>query len=267
MIFFHGLAGAYDSLAQSVASSSVDAGFSFIWAGTQSTFINNELQKTDNSTIHAGGAYEKFSNTYSDMSAWIDFAIKENYKNIIFIGHCYGCNKIVYLLNKLHIPQCKGCILLAPIDLNDLKKSSNYKNLVNEAVKNVKNNNKNKILSDKVLGFCEMTSGAYLRLLHTPHINNIPYKTQNGDFSMIQNISLPIHSVIGTKDRGLDEDNNFDYASQCMQTITNNCKIGSYEVVREAKHSFKGSETIIYDIISDKLNEYKHSIENEENLF
>lgn len=45
-----------------------------------------------------GAAVEKFEDCLIDIDAWIEFALKEGYRNIILSGHSLGTEKVVYYL-------------------------------------------------------------------------------------------------------------------------------------------------------------------------
>ena len=256
VMFVHGLAGAFDNIAQTIAKLCSDNGISFLWSGTQSRNINKELLKVVNSeitSIPGGAAYENFYNTMPDLDAWADFLYKENYKKIIFVGHCYGCNKLVYYLSNHNLEKCEGCVFISPSDSGNLYLDIKHEGLLEEAITNVKANQKNKFLSKLIYGFCDMTSAAYIRFVFNPYLNNIPFKNPNGNFKMLNSINKPIVSIIGTNDKALDNCS-FEEAEKSLKNICNNCKIGKYIVIKDAKHSFKGFEDDLYEATKKSLN-------------
>lgn len=64
-----------------------------------------------------GAAVEIFEECLFDIDAWIEFAIKENFKKIILSGHSLGTEKVVYYMNKgRYRNKINAIVLLAPAD-------------------------------------------------------------------------------------------------------------------------------------------------------
>lgn len=253
IIFVPGLAGAYDGLAKTVARFCGDNKYSFVWARTQSCFLDTTLDKitTLDKTIKikAGACYDNFNTTIHELNAWYNYVKTQGYKNIVFVGHCYGCNKIVYFLNNKNIKNVKSCIFLAPTDFGNIFTDERHAVLLEEAIANVKNKQKDKILSKKIYGFFIMSSSAFLRLGYNPVLNNIPYKSSNGNFSMIKNINCPLYIIIGSNDKGLGKECSLENAHALMKRITNNCQHGEYLIIPGARHSFKDDYDKVYNAL------------------
>lgn len=256
VIFVPGLGGDFDRLSKLVAETCIKEGYSFIWARNQSCMLDTTVKYENNGIIHdvpAGAMYENFNNAPYDIWAWVKFAINEGYKKIAFVGHCYGCNKIVYFLNKCNLSEFTGGIFLAPIDVN-LLKDDRYNQLVQEAVNNVRNKQPNKIISKQLFGFCNLTSAAFLRLCYNPKIEVMPYRQKSGKYAMLENIKKPLLFVIGSNDAGL-ENKSVEYATTLMEKLTSYTTKGDFKVVKDAKHSFKGNEDDVSEIITAFLKE------------
>lgn len=254
IVFVPGLAGAYDGLAKTVTKFCDDNNFGFVWARTQSCFLDTTLNKiitpTETTQIKAGACYDNFNTTINELNAWYNYVKIQNYKNIIFVGHCYGCNKIVYFLNNnKNIKNVKSCIFLAPTDFNNLFTDERHVGLLEEAIANVRNNQKDKILSKKIYGFFTMSSSAFLRIGYNPFLNNIPYKSNNGDFSMLNNINCPIYAIIGSNDKGLGKECSLEDVNALMAKITDNCQHGKYLIITGARHSFRDDYDKVYNVL------------------
>ena len=121
-----------------------------------------------------------------------------------------------------------------------------HEGLLEEAIQNINNGEGDKILSKKFLGFCLMSSATYYNEITNKNINNIPYKTENGDFSLISAIEKPIYLVIGTDDGG-------EKSLEYMKKIADNCQNAKYDIVKDANHTYKGKEEKLIELILDYL--------------
>ena len=243
VVYVPGLAGKFDNLGKIVALFCKNNKINFIWARTQSCFIETEVIKINENKaikVPSGAEYDNFDNSIYDVSAWAKYALQKH-KKLVFIGHCYGCNKITYFLSQFHSEKFKECIFIAPADFFNIFTDPRHYGLLEEAIKNVKAQQPNKILSRTVLGFCPMTSAAFLRMGYNPRLNNIPY-ISNGNFSQLNNINLPLSVIIGSQDRGLGKDVSDDTAEKYIKNIANSYKNTTYYIIKGAKHSFKENE-------------------------
>ncbi|MDD4282656.1 MAG: alpha/beta hydrolase [Bacilli bacterium] len=250
IFFIPGMAGEFYKLdfAQKIAEISIKNKYDFLAGSTQGSGEIKELKIDENGkkgTIVKGAAYEKFEDCIYDIDAWLEFLKSKKYDEIIIICHSLGCNKIVHYLNKQANSLIKKLILLAPQDIkfNNLEM---HAGLLEEAIKNINNNESNKLLSKKLLGFCLISSQTYYELINNQNIMNIPYKTNNPDFSKIADIKMPILSIIGTKDGG-------EKSEEYMALISKNCQEGKYHIIKEANHIFKSKEDELSKIIMDFL--------------
>ena len=158
-----------------------------------------------------------------------------------------GCNKIVYYLNQNNSNKISKVILLAPQDNVNFSKLEMHEGLLDEAKENIKNGNPEKILSKKFLGFCLMSSETYYQEITNKNINNIPYKTPNGDFSLVQAIDKPIYVLIGSEDIG-------EHGKEYMEKVIANCQNAKYDIIADANHNFKNKEAELIEFIFNYLN-------------
>ncbi|MBQ3494326.1 MAG: hypothetical protein IJA69_02815 [Clostridia bacterium] len=268
VIFVPGLGGAYDDLASAVAKHCTNNGYSFLWARTQSCYIDTTVKKLNAETgerVRAGAMYENFANALPDISAWVNFAFAEGYSEIAFVGHCYGCNKIVYYLNKNNLKNCIGNIFLSPTDVN-LLSDPRYCHLFAEAVNNIKNKQPDKVLSKQIYGFCDLTSAAFIRICFNPYLNNLPYKSNDKNYKLLENISSPVTFVLGNKDGGLEQKTT-QSACLFMDRLTKHTQKGDYFIVEDGKHSFGGKEDYVATIVTQCLNKFAKKENNNEHIF
>ena len=78
-------------------------GIDFIYAQTNDAFNRIETVNVITGRPEIIGSYnEYFSYTDEDIEAYLDFAERENYRNIILAGHSLGANKVIYYLSRHH---------------------------------------------------------------------------------------------------------------------------------------------------------------------
>jgi len=239
-------------LARILGENSVDNGYDFLFSHNQGSFQIMDypviLENGEVKTTLKGSAYEKFEDCVYDIDAWLNYLYKFNYEEIVIVCHSLGCKKAIYYLNQIPNNKVSKIVMLAPKDSVNFSNLDIHKGLLEEAKNNIDLGEGEKLLSKKFLGFNLMSSETYYQHITNPVINNIPYETVNGDFSMLNNIEKPIYVLIGSKDLG---ENNEEY----MKLITRNCINGKYTVIKDANHNFKNKEDELVSYILKYLND------------
>ena len=92
-----------------------------------------------------------------------------------------------------------------------------------------------------------MSSETYYQEITNKNINNIPYKTPNGDFSLVQAIDKPIYVLIGSEDIG-------EHGKEYMEKVIANCQNAKYDIIADANHNFKNKEAELIEFIFNYLN-------------
>ena len=254
ILYIPGLTGNFfeSSFPREIAKESTKNGYDFLFSHNQGSFqvIEFPFLREDGKMKSKikGAAYEKFEDSFYDIDAWLDFLDEMKYKEIIVLCHSMGCNKIVYYLNQKIDNKISKIIMLAPQDNVNFSGLEMHKGLLEEAIYNINNDNPNKILSKKILGFCLMSSETYFQEITNKNINNIPYKTTNGDYSSLKSIDKPIYIIIGSDDIG---ENGKEY----MERIISNCQNAKYDIIDDANHNFKNKEKELTDYVLNYLNQ------------
>ena len=245
VVAFAGFAGNCDKLFCNIADHCGLNEVSFLFGNTRGSYETKDLKTylEDGSCVKKtyGACYENFDDTISDMVLWLDYAVELGYKEICLVGASIACNKIVKLLNNYNNEKIKKVVLLCPQDIQ----TQLDEKMLEEAKLNIKNNEPEKVLSDKFFGFCDVCGRTYYDMATRADINNIPYLSQDGNFEMFSNINLPILGIIGSKDQGLGD---LD-ATSCMEKIRDNNENFKFEVIDDAKHTFKHHEDEVSDLI------------------
>lgn len=254
ILYIPGLTGNFfeSKFPREIAKMSIEKGYDFLFGHNQGSFQIIEfpfLRKDGKLKSKTKGAtYETFEDCVYDIDAWVEFLDKLDYEEIVVLCHSMGCNKIVYYLNQKDHHKISKIILLAPQDNVNFTKLDMHKGLLEEAEENIKNGNSEKILSKKFLGFCLMCSRTYYQEITNKHINNIPYKTADGDFTLVRNINKPIYIIIGSDDIG-------EHGDEYMKKNIDNCNNAKYSIITDANHNFKNKESELITLIFDYLNQ------------
>ena len=247
-IFIPGLSGNFmeNKFARVMGEYCVKNDIDFLFAHNQGSFqiANPSCLNEDGklSSIIRGAAYESFDDCVYDLDAWLNFL--SDYENVYIIAHSLGCNKTIHYLQEHHPHNLKKLVLLAPQDIGNFPNLSMHDGMQQEAQTNIANGQADRLLSKKFLGYCVISSHTYLGFINNKHINNIPYKTQNGDMSALKKIECPVFVVIGSKE---DEK-----AEEYMQKIASTVLNGKSVVIPGANHVFKNQE----ETLSDKVIEF-----------
>lgn len=70
----------------------------------------------NNRGAESGTEDEKFQTCLPDLDAAAEFARRQGYRQLVFIGHSTGCQKIVFWQARRRHPAVAGLVLLAPAD-------------------------------------------------------------------------------------------------------------------------------------------------------
>ncbi len=253
VVSFAGLGGTCDNMFCTIADEVINSGLSFLFANTQASYKVKELKQklADGETklVLRGGAYEDYDDTIKDMMEWVEYIVNKGFKKIYLVGASLACNRLVSLLNAKQYPNVKKLILICPQDIS----VQVDKQMISEAKENLTANKGEEILTQKLFGYCEICGRTYYDLFSRKDINNLPYLTTDADFNMLEKIDIPILSIIGGCDQGLD------YSSlspeEAMERLQKHNSNIQYKIIANAKHSFKNYEEELAKYIVQYLKE------------
>ena len=194
-------------------------------------------------TTRIGVTYERFEACVIDIETWIDETRKQGYKKIILLGHSLGCNKVIYYLHKNSPEDAIGVILASPPDMvGQFKKyQSNYTELVEEAKKNLAENQPHKILSTLIWEWYNLSSQTFLDIaVDGCPADNLPIMRNPDTFPELSSIKLPILSIMGKHDdiaiNTLEEDMNL------IAKKATNCPEFTKKCIDRANHTYSRQE-------------------------
>lgn len=253
VVSFAGLSGTCDNMFCAIADEVINTGISFLFANTQASYKVKELKQklADGETklILRGGAYEDYDETIKDMMEWVEYIVNKGFEKIYLVGASLACNRLVSLLNAKQYPNVKKLILICPQDISVQVDND----MMIESQENIISNKGDELLAQKVFGYCEICGRTYKDLFSRKDINNLPYLTEDSNFSMLKAIDIPILSIIGECDQGLSYSNLS--AEEAMQRLQKHNSNIQYKIIANAKHSFKNYEEELAKYIVQYLKE------------
>jgi pimeloyl-ACP methyl ester carboxylesterase len=152
-----------------------------------------------------GAVYERFEGCVPDIEAWLKKGRELGYKHFVIIGHSLGGPKVVHHFHKNNPKDVIGIVLASPGDMVGLVKKPeyqlNYKDLLEEARKNVETGNPEKLLSNRVWDWYILSSQTFLDLFEeNGPADNLPLLRNPDRFPELEAINTPILCLMGEKD-------------------------------------------------------------------
>ena len=160
-----------------------DNGIDFIYAQT-----NDAFNRIDTLNVRTGeheiiGSYnEYFSYTDEDIDAYLDFAEKEGYANVILAGYSLGANKVIYYLSRHHdTKRVSRFLLMSPANLEWLM--SNVTQREKDTVHSMVESGRGKeMLPFQFMGWVPCIADTAYDWLFTDTLNNVHVEADK-DFS------------------------------------------------------------------------------------
>ena len=220
----------------------------FIYAQTCDALgREKKINKKTGKEEYIGSWNEDFKNTDEDVEAYINYAEKNNYKNIYLAGHSLGANKIIYYLSRNHDKRVKKYILLSPANITHLLNGvSDYeKKIIKEYKKNGKDN---EFIPFELFGWIECITRTAYDWVFDNILNNVHVE--------INNIEHSGAMLIGTYDR-------FTYGdpSGFLENINNHTKHPEKNkliFVPNTGHTYQGKQQKVADMLLDLLIEWRN---------
>lgn len=228
-------------------------GIDFIYAQTNDAFNRIETRNVLTGRPEIIGSYnEYFSYTDEDIDAYLDFAEKQGYVNIVLAGHSLGANKVIYYLSRHHDKKrVSRFLLLSPANLEWLMNgvTEREKNIVRSMVEN---GDGKKMLPFAFLGWIPCIADTAYQWLFTDTLNNVHVEADK-DFSQVKSITHSGAMLIGTYD-------NFTYGnpSGFLKTINGHMKTADDNrliFIEGTGHTYQRKEQETADIILEFMKE------------
>lgn len=194
-----------------------------------------------------GTNYERFEDCVYDISGATKALEKMGFGRFVLLGSSTGCLKITYYQYKKSDRRVLGLILLAPGDdynMNKKRLGKKFDPVVRLCKAMVKKGHGLKTDNEIPFGF-----GAK-RFLSFADLKNIEARlfNYNGSLHEFSAIDVPICAVFGSRDDGAIKP-----VKTCLETLKakTHSKFFTYKIIKGAKHSFRGHDEDIADVVSD----------------
>lgn len=247
VLAIHGMSGNFieNYFAHILGKKLADNGFGFVYGHNRGYNHINDILKKDGKTVRVGAMYERFNDCILDIGAWVAEVKKQGYKKIVLFGHSLGCNKTIRYFSKNKPRDVIGVILASPSDMVGLFEKPEYQpnhhKLLEEARRNVKEDNPRKLVSGVVWGWYTLSSQTYLDLSERDGpADNLPVMRNLEKFPELAQINVPILGIMGENDdiaiKTLEED------LDLIGTKAKSSPSFTKKFVKGANHTYDGQE-------------------------
>lgn len=210
----------------------------FIYEHNRGHSIENDIVCKDGTFKRCGCMYEIFEDSIYDIDLGLSLAKEKGYKRVILLGHSYGCNKIIhYYATKK--PNILGIILASAPDMVGIHASleEDMEMLLNEAKKNIDNNEGDKLLSKMVEDYMYMSSKTYYNWYNkNSNLNNLPVIANPSEWREFESINIPILSF------SCECEEEYYKKLDLLKSKAINCPQFSYKLIDNTGHTYNGQE-------------------------
>jgi len=218
----------------------------FIYGHNRGYSHINDIETINGEHKRIGTTYEIFEECIFDIDLWVNEALKLGYKNVILLGHSFGCNKCIYYLSKSKNVNVIGLVLASPPDMQGLTKleQPNYDELMEEAQKNVDNKEPRKILSSLLGDWNYISSEAYINWFKTnSNCDNVPILRNPDKFEQLSVIDIPIFALSGENEEALYK------KLDVLKEKAISCPNFEWTIVNNSGHTYKRVEENVAKLI------------------
>lgn len=227
----------------------------FIYEHNRGHSIENDIIMKDGSIKRCGCMYEIFEDCIYDIDLAIETAKEKGYKRIILLGHSYGCNKVIYYYYKKH-PNILGVILASAPDMVSSHlsaQSDDYKELLEEAKKNIDNDEPTKLLHKMIEDYMYMSSQTYYNWFNeNSNLNNLPVITNPEHWEQFETIDVPILTFSGANEQ------DFYLHLDLLKEKSLNCNKFEYRVIENTGHTYRNKEIEVGNLILNWIKKIKN---------
>lgn len=203
-----------------------------------------------NETIKAGNIYENFDESIYDISAAVNYAKENGYKDIILVGQSLGTLKVQYYCEQ--IGDINKLILLSPVDMVSrfrFRVNDKYDELINKSKELVSNGKPydmvtNEFSAIKVLSTMAIGSKADLFKLE-----------ENRDITKPLNYKGNVSVITGTNEH-VYKGWKMDYVEDRLRKRFSNAKFQFY-TIPNSTHDYHAHEKQISKLIIDSIKNMK----------
>lgn len=205
IIFVHGMGGNFYNWKsmKKIASVLLSRGYDFFFANNRGHDIVSKSYKKIGrryNNLLAGTAYEKFEDSWKDIDGAVKEMKRENYGNIILLGHSTGCQKIAYYAYKTDSKNISAIILIGPADDYNLAKKDLGKKFTS-AVRTSRalSRNEMSLMPFSITSF--KSARRFLSLTDNKRIEGKIFNYEDENMREFSKIKIPIMASFGSREQ------------------------------------------------------------------
>ena len=215
-------------------------------------FTNNRGAGNYNPHDKTGAAVEKFESCVLDIDAWIGFAIKKGYHNIILSGHSLGSEKIVYYsLKGKYWDKINALILLAPSDSFGYlyKNDKSVKDNLEKAKQLIKENKRGVFLNRySYSNIMPKSAESFADFLDINSELSMALPFHKGKLEIYNKIMVPILAVIGDK-----KEYTTIPVKEALNLLKKENSCVEVHQIKKCNHDFEGKKNKLIKIVKKFL--------------
>jgi dienelactone hydrolase len=245
VIHFHGKEGDFlqNHFIEQMAKDYPKAGYAFMTASHRGkSYMADILRKsaTGYEYTQLGSAFDIFEESVYDIDAWVNFAKKLGFKEIILQQHSTPQKITWYAYNNPK--SVSKLILISPADIHFVfeKHVTGYLANLKLAKKLIDQGKSKELMPVGLWSNCPVSAGTFYNWGNPEsHIQEFNYSHPEKGFEYFPKIKLPVLAVLGENDFAIGE-----FAQKCLDILkekSNSINFAS-KVIKNAAHSYLGQE-------------------------
>ena len=194
-----------------------------------------------------GAALENVSDATLDVSAWVEFMVRQGHRDVLVFGHSLGAIKSLYAQAKAPHPNVRSIIAMSATRLSyakliDTPRGEDFRETIERCRKLIEQQRANDPIMVSFPFPTWMTPQCYLDKYG-------PAETYNW-INFIEAVEIPTLMVFGQKE--LDDDPAFEGLRPELDDLRNGWNSLTIEEVEEADHFY----TSRFDVVDDLINRW-----------
>jgi pimeloyl-ACP methyl ester carboxylesterase len=243
VLHIHGFQGNFyeNSFIYALANELESQNIGFLSVNTRGNGRDSDFNTVSGEIKRIGACYELLEEAHLDISAWIEFLIKEGYKKITLQGHSLGTIKAVrYLFEGKHKAKIDKLILLAPFDKKALMVNSgrtDIQELLDKAALKVAEGKGEEIITTEFEDI-EVSYKTFISWYQQDDLGRMfEFCSSDYDFPILKKINIPTKIIVGSEDEYFHQSNP-EHPEEAMEILLKNIPNAKGKLIKHAPHSF-----------------------------
>lgn len=256
-IFVHGFTTDFYSgdFCHAFAEKLSNQGNTVLLAQNRGTGCHTEFIRKDGSGVFIGSYYEKLEEAHLDISAFVEYFVKEGFGKIALIGHSLGTIKAVrYLFEGQYKDKISHLILLAPFDKNaylEHRELGSTKRFLAVAEQMVNQGKAKDIVPVPEYEDYPITWETYVSWYNQSDLSCMwDFHRQDYDFPVMNKINIPVKVILGELDEFVNYPEFGVSAQFALETMKKHIKNCDTSLIKGSGHTYLGFEEIVAEEIA-----------------